>query len=136
MKDRYIYPAIFHYEGNLIGVTFPDLPGCVSCGDTETEALEMAGEALGLHLYGMERDEDTIPTPTALRDVAVGPDDCAVFVEAWMPPIRWELRNKVVKKTLTIPRWLNDIAEKHDVNFSHMLQDALKHHLGVKDPGM
>nr|WP_290912190.1 type II toxin-antitoxin system HicB family antitoxin [Anoxybacillus sp.] len=49
-KDRYIYPAIFDYDSDGICVEFPDLPGCFTCGDKEEEALQMAKEALALHL--------------------------------------------------------------------------------------
>ncbi len=49
MKNTYIYPAIFHYADDGISISFPDLPGCFSAGDTEEGALSMAQEALSLH---------------------------------------------------------------------------------------
>lgn len=131
--NRYIYPALF-VPGDVDGytVTFPDLPGCITEGDSLEEALHMAKEALELHLWGMEDDHDPIPQPTAPESVQIPEDGGFVaVVEAYMPLIRDEMANKVVKKTLTIPKWLNDAAESQHINFSHVLQHALKERLGV-----
>lgn len=132
-KDRYIYPAIFNYADDGISVEFPDLPGCLTCGDTEEEALSMAKEAMALHLYGMEQDGDPIPMPSKVQDIATEQNQAVVLIEVWMPPFRDEMEQKAVKKTLTIPKWLDDLAQEHKVNFSHILQDALKQYLGVTD---
>lgn len=93
----------------------------------------MAKECLALYLYGFEQDGDDIPAPSRTVDIAVERNQVVVLVEAWMPPFRDEMSEKSVKKTLTIPQWLNDIAEEHNVNYSRLLQDALKSHLGVSD---
>ncbi|WP_018130582.1 type II toxin-antitoxin system HicB family antitoxin [Effusibacillus pohliae] len=132
MKDRYIYPAIFDYAEDGISVEFPDLLGCLTCGDTDEEALHNAKEAMALHLYGMEQDGDPIPAPTPVSKLRPEENQVVVLVEVWMPPFRDEMENRAVKKTLTIPKWLNDLAEEHKVNFSHVLQDALKRYLGVE----
>ncbi|MBP1935111.1 putative RNase H-like HicB family nuclease [Ammoniphilus resinae] len=133
MKDRYIYPSIFDYADDGISVEFPDLPGCLTCGNTEEEALRMAKEALALQLYGMEQEGETIPDPTQVKLLRVEDNQAVVLVEVWMPPFRHEMENKAVKKTLTIPKWLDDLAQENNVNFSHILQEALKKYLGVKD---
>lgn len=132
-KDRYIYPAVFDYADDGISVEFPDLPGAFTCGDTDEEALRMAKDCMALHLYGLETDGDEIPEPTRAADIAVSENQVVVLVEAWMPPFRDEMTNRAVKKTLTIPKWLDDMAAEHNVNFSHILQDALKSYLGVKE---
>ncbi|MCU6709335.1 type II toxin-antitoxin system HicB family antitoxin [Paenibacillus sp. J5C_2022] len=131
-KDRYIYPAIFSYEPDGISVEFPDLPGAFTCGDTDEEALRMARECMALHLYGMESDGDGIPAASRTIDVKVGDNQAVVLVEAWMPPFRDEMEQKAVKKTLTIPKWLDELAVENNVNFSRILQDALKSYLDVK----
>lgn len=130
--DRYIFPAIFE-PGEKKGYTvkFPDLPGCITEGDTMEEALHMAKEALELHLYGMEEDEDEIPNPSRPEELKVPEKSFISLIEVWMPVIRDEMKNKSIKKTLTIPKWLNDIAEKNNVNFSQVLQSALKEYLGI-----
>lgn len=130
--DKYIFPAFFE-PGEKKGyvVTFPDLPGCITEGDDAEEALFMAKEALELHIYGLEEDSDPIPEPTVPERLNVPGKGFISLVEAWMPMVRDEMSNKAVKKTLTIPKWLNDMAEKRNVNFSHVLQTALKDYLGV-----
>lgn len=132
--DKYIFPAVFE-PGEEKGycVTFPDLPGCITEGDTLEEAYSMAKEALGLHIYGMEEDGDAIPSPTEPSKITINKNSFITLVEAWMPLIRNELANKAVKKTLTIPKWLNDAAEEKKINFSQVLQSALKDYLGFKD---
>jgi predicted RNase H-like HicB family nuclease len=131
MKDRYFYPAIFDVADDGISVEFPDLPGCLPCGDTVEQAVANAKEAMALHLYGMEEDNDPIPEPTDITKIKLESNQFVVMVEAWMPPFRDEMRNKAVKKTLTIPKWLDDLAVENGVNFSHVLQDALKTYLGL-----
>ncbi len=134
-KDRYLFPVVFEPADDVIGVYVPDLPGCVTCGSTEEEAVLNAKEAITLHLYGMEEDGDEIPEPSSIRDIQaeLDPHEYVVMIEVWMPPFREKMRQKAVKKTLTIPKWLNDLAEESGINFSHVLQDALKQRLNVKD---
>ena len=65
LVEKDIYPAIFNYDTDGIAIEFPDLPGCLTCGDDINEAVKNAKECLGLHLYGMRKDNDPIPEPTA-----------------------------------------------------------------------
>jgi predicted RNase H-like HicB family nuclease len=88
MADRYIYPALFHYEENQVGVTFPDLPGCVTVGKDETDAIKCAKEALGLHLYGIEVDGESIPAPSSIKSLSQKKGVACVLIEVLMPPIR------------------------------------------------
>lgn len=132
--DRYIFPALFQRgEGDCYVVTFPDLPGCVTQGCTIAESLAMAKDALELHLYGMEEDSEPIPEPTRPDRIPVESPSFTTLVEVWMPPVRDEMANRAVKKTLTIPKWLDDLADANKVNYSHVLQEALKERLAVRD---
>ena len=130
--DKYIYTAVFDpcEEGGYC-ITFPDLPGCITQGDNIGEALDMAKEAMSLHLYGMEDDHDPIPPPTSPEKVEVPDGGFVSLIEVWMPPFRDKMSNKAVNKMVTLPKWLKDMAEHEKVNFSHILQDALKSYLGV-----
>ncbi|MFZ5650254.1 MAG: type II toxin-antitoxin system HicB family antitoxin [Bacillota bacterium] len=132
-KDKYIYPAIFDYADDGISIEFPDLPGCLPCAQNSEEAFKNAKEALGLHLWGMEQDGDPVPEPTPVEKLHPGPNQVVGLIEVWMPAFRESIENKAVKKTLTIPKWLNDLAEKENINFSHLLQSAIKNHLGIED---
>ncbi len=130
--DRYIYVAIFTKENDAYNISFPDLPGCFTYGHTIEEAYNMAKEALELHLYGMEDDGDNIPVPTAAELIKIEDEFSFItLIEAYMPLVRNQMLNKAVKKTLTIPKWLNDLAEEHNINFSQLLQDSIKNYLGV-----
>ena len=128
--NNYAFPAFFYYDEDGISIEFPDLPGCLPCAQTSEEAFRNAKEALGLHLFGMEQDGETIPVPTAVKDLHPEDGAVTVMVEVFMPSVRDRINNKVVKKTLTLPSWLNREAEAANVNFSLILQDALKRYLG------
>lgn len=129
IKDKYIYPAIFDYAEDGISIEFPDLPGCFSCGETDEEALYMAKEVLGLWMCTLEDDSEEIPQPSRLNVVPLETNQRAVLIEVWMPTVRKAIHNKAVKKTLTIPQWLNERAMEEDINFSFLLQEALKKEL-------
>lgn len=131
LKEKYTYAARFEPEANgAYSVSFPDLDGCFSQGDTYEAAYANAVDALSLHLYGMEEDGEEIPSPSVPLPSA---DALNVMVTAWMPPFRDAMRNQSVKKTLTIPAWLNVEAERRNVNFSKLLQAALKDYLRQYD---
>lgn len=131
MKNKYIFPAIFSYENDGIGVSFPDLKGCYSYGETEEIAYENAKEALELHLFGMEEEKISIPEPSNFKSITKSENEAIFLIDVWMIPVRDQMKNKSIKKTLTIPSWLNDIAEEKKVNFSLILQSALKNYLGI-----
>lgn len=87
-KNRYIYPAIFDYAEDGISVEFPDLPGCLTFGSSDEEALTMAKEAMAHHLYGMEEDSVSIPAPSKATDIKTESNQVVDLVEVWMPPFR------------------------------------------------
>lgn len=130
-KDIYVYPAIFTKTATGYSVRFPDLDGCVSAASTLDEAHRLAKEGLGLHLWGMEEDDEAIPEATPVDEMQHENGKIIGLVEVWMLPVRAELDTKAVKKTLTIPSYLNSLAEKRKINFSRVLQSALKKELGI-----
>ena len=133
MKNNYAYIAIFDYADDGISVSFPDLPGCFTCadaGDTET-ALKNAKEALGLHLFGMEQDNDAIPEPTPITKIALDKNQIPVLIDVFMPAIRATAKTAFVKKTLSLPAWLAAMADEKKVNCSKLFQEALKSFLGI-----
>jgi len=132
-RDRYLYPAILHCQKDSVELTFPDFPECTVKAASEEEALQEGKEALALRLYTCEQENIPIPEPSKISQIKAGQSEAVVLVEVWMPPFRHALAQRAVKKTLTIPKWLNDLAEEKGVNFSQVLQLALKKHLGVTD---
>jgi len=130
-KAYYAYPAIFNYAADGISIEFPDLPGCLPCAKSDEEAFKNAKEALGLHLFGMEQDEDFIPEASSVADLKPGENEVIALIEVFMPAVRDKMNNQFVKKTLSIPAWLNRRAEQEQVNFSRVLQEGLKEYLHV-----
>lgn len=126
MKNQYAFPAFFYFDEDGISIEFPDLPGCLPCAHSQEEAFHNAKEALGLHLYGMEQDGDTIPEPTPVSELTPDAGGVIVMVEVFMPSIRDRMNNRSVNRTVTIPAWLNAAALERNINFSQVLQDALK----------
>jgi predicted RNase H-like HicB family nuclease len=128
----YIYPAFFRRipEGGF-SIDFPDLQGCISAGDTVEEAMTMAREALSLHLYGLIEDMSAIPTPSDLLEIIPEVGAFLTLVEGRPDMVRDSIKNKAVKKTLTIPYWMNEEAERLHINFSQVLQEAVRERLGV-----
>jgi predicted RNase H-like HicB family nuclease len=132
-KDHYIYPAVFEYSDDGISISFPDLPGCFSCANSDQEAVKMANDALGLHLYSLEEDNDEIPEPTPINNIHLDSNQAVVLIEVYMPTMREAIENYSIKKTLSIPQWLNKLAIEKNVNFSQVLQSALKERLGIRE---
>lgn len=130
--ERYFYPAVFTYEsGQEIAVDFPDLE-CATSGINEDDALLSARELLGCVLYGLEEDGEEIPMPTPLPDVEMKPNERVVLIDVYMPSVRQAHNNRSVNRTVTLPAWLNAAALECNINFSQVLQEALKKqlHLG------
>ncbi len=129
---KYVYPAIFTEDEDGYSVRFPDVDGCFTSGRSLQEALEMAEDALCLMLYDMEESGEAIPAASGVNNVQTEPGEFASLIGCDTLAYRKRYGSKAVKKTLSIPSWLNEAAEKAGVNFSNVLQDALKQqlHLG------
>lgn len=132
-----VYPACFFKEENGYSVIFPDLGGLATCGETIEESMKMAVDCLAGYLYTCEKDGDNIPAPSMITDI-----DAAAVAEQISPgdPVGKAFVNMVsvdvaayarehfeksVRKTLTIPAWLNSAALEQGINFSQTLQEAL-----------
>lgn len=138
MKNEYTFIAIFEYAEDGINITFPDLPGCISCAqinDTQ-EAIRNAKDALGLYLFGMEQDNEAIPEPTPLNKIHLGNNCVPIVIDVFMPSVRCTVKTSFVKKTLSLPAWLAALADEKKVNCSKIFQDALKSFLGVEEPNV
>ncbi len=127
------YIAVFEPAETGYSVYFPDFPGCVSYGENFEEAQKQAADALGLHIYGMEKDGDEIPAPskTPQVDPETAPGYMVSPVIVFPDLVRNELDNRAVKTNLTIPAWLKEMAEAQGVNYSKVFQTALMDYLGV-----
>ena len=123
---RYAYPAIFTPEiDGGFSINFPDLEGCFTCGDDMADGLIMAADVLALVLYGYEKDGREIPSPSNEADIPLQKGDFINFIACDTLEYRKMYNNKAVKKTLTIPEWLNESATAMNLNFSQVLHEAL-----------
>lgn len=119
---KYVYPAIFTEENGQYLVSAPDLSGCHTFGDTLFEAIEMIRDAMSLWLCIAEDNKETIPTAS---DKLISDTGFVSYIDVDTIAYRKQTNNKSVKKTLSVPAWLNTIAEKENINFSNVLQNAL-----------
>ena len=130
--ERYFYPAIFSYEeGQEIAIIFPDLDVATS-GENEQDALLSARELLGCVLFGLEEDGEELPVPTSMEDIKPTDNERVLLIDVYMPSVRNANINKSVNRTVTLPAWLNSLALEHNINFSQILQDALKSQLHLR----
>ncbi len=118
----FIYPAIFHKENNSYWVEFPDLEGCQTYGDTLNETMEYAQEALSAYLLTLLEQNLPLAQPSDISSLSYGSDSFITLVTC---DINRYKDTKAVKKTLTIPAWLNERALAMNINFSQVLQEAL-----------
>lgn len=135
------YPACFIKEETGYSVIFPDLNYTATCGDTLEEAFAMAIDCLAGYVHSCREEGEDIPSPSHLQDIRLEDVKAELeldniregsFVNMVTVDVAEYARthfNKSVKKTLSIPAWLNAAALEQGINFSQVLQDALKSQL-------
>ena len=130
--NKYVYPAIFKKEKKGYSIFFPDLEGCQTQGDTIDECFYMAEDALSLYLFHLEEEKRNIPKASNPMDIKTEKDEFVTLIKCDIYEYRKKNDNKAVKKTLTIPNWLNTLSENANINFSNVLQNALIEKLNLK----
>lgn len=126
MTSKYVYPAIFtSEEDGGYSIVFPDIEGCFTCGDNLIDGMQMAQDALALVLYEYEKENREIPVPSERTDIQLKKDEFVNYIACDTMEYRKRYNNKAVKKTLSIPAWLNEKACSMNINFSQVLQEAL-----------
>lgn len=130
---KYAYPAILTYdsEENCYYVNFPDIEDCFTDGKTIPEAIEMGEDALALMLCQIEDEGKAVPAPTDVKAIKPASDETVSLIFADTTKYRRLYDSKAVKKTLSVPSWLNTIAERKGANFSAILQSGLKDFCGI-----
>jgi predicted RNase H-like HicB family nuclease len=124
---KLVYPAIFSpcEEKEGYTVVVPDLPGCVTEGDSLADAIEMGVDAASGWVLGELEDGNAIPDATPLDHVAHDDDSFVNLIVLDMDSYAEKYGHKSVRKNITIPAWLNSYGERNNINFSKVLQDAL-----------
>jgi len=130
--SNFVYPAKFIAEPEgRYSIIFPDIIGCTTCADTIEEAYEMATDALCLCLWSMIDRKINIPMPSSPQKLELSANEFVALIGADVEAYRRKMENKAIKKTLSIPSWLNEKAEDAGINFSQTLQKALKEELKI-----
>ena len=123
---KFFYPALFHKaEEGGFWISFPDIPECLTQGNDMSQAYEMAIDALGLALTCREKEQQPFPASSVPTPITLEPDSFLVVIEFDMLAYKKRTNSRAVKKTLSIPEWLNEAAIAMDLNFSQILQEAL-----------
>lgn len=128
---KYAYPAVFTKEEAGYSVMFPDLPDVFTSGVTLPEAIEMAEDALCLMLYTKEERQININHASNIKEIEINDNEIVSMVSCDTVKYREMYCNKSVKKSVSLPQWLDTIAEREGVNFSVVLQNALKEKLDL-----
>lgn len=129
---KYVYPAVFTpEEKGMYSVYFPDLESCYTCGEDLAEALYMAEDVLAFTLYDYEKEKKTIPSPSSRDALELKDNEFVNYIACDTLAYQKRNNNKAVKKTLSIPEWLNEAATSAGLNFSQVLQNALKEQLHI-----
>ena len=123
---KFFYPALFHKaEEGGFWISFPDIPECLTQGDDMTQAYEMAVDALGLALTCREKEQQPFPVSSDPTTITLESDSFLVVIEFDLLAYKKRTSSRAVKKTLSIPMWLNTLCEERSINFSKVLQEAL-----------
>ncbi len=125
---KLVYPAVFKPFSDQSGgyvVEFPDLPGCVTEGKDLEQAIEMGIDAASGWILGELEDGEQIPSASKYSEITVENGCMVNMLLLDIDSYEKKYGDQSVRKNLTVPAWLNTFAEKNNINFSKILQDAL-----------
>ena len=123
---EYVYPAIFHpNDDGSYTITYPDLPGCISEGKSLGNAIYMAQAALTQWIEYLTDKKQSIPSASALKSIDLSPEEFVSLIRADVKD------GRAVKRTVSIPKWMDDKVTETGLSLSRVLQDALKERLNV-----
>lgn len=126
------YPAIFTRESSgLYAIDFPDVPQCYTSGECETDGIIMATDVLNIRLYEIEKNGELLPEPSRIEDIPPPESGFVTMILGDTDVYRRREKSRAVKKTLSVPEWLNEQAEAAGLNFSRILQDGIKQELHI-----
>lgn len=118
--QEYVYPAVFHAnEDGTYTIIFPDLPGCISEGKSLGNAMKMAEAALTQWVDYLKDNKEDIPEPSRLQNVELDKDEFVSLIRADIKDTR------AVKRTVSLPKWMDEQVAEEGLSLSKVLQDAL-----------
>ncbi len=128
---KYVYPALFVKEDENIIVTFPDLEDTFTDGATMQEAFENAEDVLNLMLWNREEEKDDIPMPSSPEQITVPQEATLAMIKADTLAYRKLHDQKTIRLSITLPSRLDTIAREHNINFSQLMQNAIRRECGI-----
>ena len=128
---KYVYPALFVVEDDGIIVTFPDLDDTFTDGATMQEAFENAEDVLNLMLWNREEEKEVIPPPSSPEQVSVPQGTTLAMIKADTLAYRKLHDTKTIRRSITIPSWLDTLARERNINFSQLMQNAIRRECGI-----
>ncbi len=123
MKMKVCYPAIIKKEGTEYLVEFPDLDGCFTYGNSLADALTMGEDALGLYIASLLENEKKIPEPSSIDTLKCKKDEVCNYIAADL--VNHLRGTETTNKTLTLPKWLDQMSKEYNISASKVLQRAL-----------
>lgn len=129
--NKYVFPAVFRKEKKGYYIYFPDVDACFTQGNDLQDGLDAANDVLCMTLYDMEENGKAIPVPSDPAAIKTNAGEFVTLVGCDTLEYRKFHNSKAVKKTLTVPQWLDEMAMKENVNFSQTLQQALMDRLHI-----
>lgn len=132
MNNIYYFTAVLHKEDVGYSIWIDELSGCNSQGDSLSEAITNIKDAIGLFYEDYKNRSEPFPVPNAPENIKLEENETAVLIEFDALEYAKKHDKKAIKKTLTIPSWLNTVAEENNINFSSVLQSALKQKLNIQ----
>lgn len=133
MNDNYTYPAIIDYEEDgFINITFPDFDNVCTCVQSDEDYIMAAQDILSLAIIDIEEKDGNLPIQSKIEDIEVNNNQKLVYINVWMPYHRTQIKVVYVKKTLTIPTWIDELARANNINFSATLVEAIKSKLNLR----
>lgn len=128
---KYVYPALFVVEEDGIIVTFPDLDDTFTDGATMQEAFENAEDVLNLMLWNREEEKEEIPLPSQPEQITVPQGATLAMIKADTLAYRKIHDTKTIRRSITIPSWLDTLARERNINFSQLMQNAIRRECGI-----
>lgn len=120
-----IYTATFTIEDNKYFARVPDLKGCITTANSLDEAIELITDAANGWIVTAEDHDDDIPSPTPQNELSIEPGTVCSLISIDTLAYRAETDTHAVRKNVSIPAWMANLADKKNINVSQVLQEGL-----------
>lgn len=133
MKENYTYPVIVkNSDSKTIEATLIDFKGITTCLEKDSDIVKGIQDFLAITIQDYEDEEKYLPVPSEIDSINVEAEEKIVFVNVWMPYYRSKVKEVYVKKTVTLPAWIDELGKRNNINFSATLVEALKEEFNLK----